>query len=270
MVGIYKITSPTSRIYIGQSLNIDKRWKDYKNISRVSRQPKLYNSLNKYGWKQHQFEIIEECEISKLDERELYWKQHYLNLVENNWKQVLFCDLHDMGGGPRSNETKQKISESLKGKIHSYETKDKIRQKKIGTKRNISSNKKTSDKLKGIIRKDETKKKMSLSKKGNNYRIGSKQSNISKEKISQANSKPKPEGFGNKISKIKQGKKINNNKPILQYNLEGNFIKEWNSSKEAEQHFNPNSIKTQDNIGGVCRGVRKTAYKFKWKFKKDE
>ena len=47
--------------------------------------------------------------------------------------------------------------------------------------------------------------------------------------------------------------------------LQGNFIKRWNSIKEAEQHFNPNK-KTQDNIGSCCRGNQKSAYKHIWKF----
>jgi hypothetical protein len=53
-------------------------------------------------------------------------------------------------------------------------------------------------------------------------------------------------------------------KAIDQYNLEGKFIKEWDSAKEAATFFNkPKS----DNIGAVCRGKQKTAYGFIWKFK---
>ena len=54
-------------------------------------------------------------------------------------------------------------------------------------------------------------------------------------------------------------------KTINQYDLEGNFIKQWNSIKEAEQFYNPNK-KSQDNIGCVCRGKQKTAYKHKWEY----
>ena len=30
MIGIYKITSPNNRIYIGKSINIGRRWEEYK------------------------------------------------------------------------------------------------------------------------------------------------------------------------------------------------------------------------------------------------
>ena len=65
--------------------------------------------------------------------------------------------------------------------------------------------------------------------------------------------KPKPENFGNKISKS-----------INQYDLEGNFIKEWSSIKEAEIFFYG---KTNGSIGACCRGIFKHVKGFKWKFK---
>jgi hypothetical protein len=53
-------------------------------------------------------------------------------------------------------------------------------------------------------------------------------------------------------------------KPVLQYDLENNFIREWESQMEAQIKLNkPNS----DGIGAVCRGEQKTAYGFIWKFK---
>ena len=41
LIGIYKITSPSNKIYIGQSLDIDRRFKTYKNINKVKRQPAI-------------------------------------------------------------------------------------------------------------------------------------------------------------------------------------------------------------------------------------
>lgn len=72
MIGIYKITSPTNKIYIGSSNDIKNRISKYKNLKCRS-QRKLYNSLKKYGWDNHLFEIIEECDVKILLERELYY-----------------------------------------------------------------------------------------------------------------------------------------------------------------------------------------------------
>lgn len=76
MITIYKITSPTNRIYIGQTLNLKIRIRDYKRNS-CKLQTKLYNSLNKYGFNNHQFEILEEVDKNKGDEREIYWIDYY-------------------------------------------------------------------------------------------------------------------------------------------------------------------------------------------------
>lgn len=56
--GVYKITSPTGKVYIGQSKNIHKRWNSYKSMSKGNiRQPKLINSFKKYGVPHHVFEV---------------------------------------------------------------------------------------------------------------------------------------------------------------------------------------------------------------------
>jgi group I intron endonuclease len=103
-IGIYKITSPSGKIYVGQSTNLEKRKDDYKKL-KCEKQPKLYNSLQKYGWEQHKFEIIEECAEEQLNKREIYWGLHYDVLDENG----LNLKLGD-ASGLCSKETKQKIS----------------------------------------------------------------------------------------------------------------------------------------------------------------
>ena len=60
--GIYKIISPSGKIYIGESENIPNRIYYYKIVS-CKKQRRLYNSIKKYGWENHIFEIIEECDF---------------------------------------------------------------------------------------------------------------------------------------------------------------------------------------------------------------
>jgi hypothetical protein len=53
-------------------------------------------------------------------------------------------------------------------------------------------------------------------------------------------------------------------KAVLQYDLEGNLIKEFGSQTEAQYIMGkPKS----DGIGAVCRGNQKTAYGYKWEYK---
>lgn len=70
--------------------------------------------------------------------------------------------------------------------------------------------------------------------------------------------------YNNSYGKRSYNNKIaQHNKPILQFDLQGNFIKEWFSSRDIE-----NSLGFQrTNICSCCKGRVKTAYGYKWKFK---
>ena len=54
-------------------------------------------------------------------------------------------------------------------------------------------------------------------------------------------------------------------KPVFQFDLEGNFIKEFFSAKEAGDLLGC----SRANIQNVCNGRSKTAKKFKWKYKNE-
>jgi group I intron endonuclease len=80
IIGIYKITNPKGKIYIGQSVDVYKRWfkgHKYGSNSKTGTGKKLKNSLKKYNWENHLFEVIEECNIEQLNEREIYWTNYF-------------------------------------------------------------------------------------------------------------------------------------------------------------------------------------------------
>lgn len=107
--GIYKIISPTGRVYIGQSRNINDRITHYKNL-KCSGQIKLYRSLLKYGWDSHKFTIIRKCSIKNLNKFEIY----YIKKYKANSKFNLNCT----SGGlsfTHSKQTKLKMSSSKLG-----------------------------------------------------------------------------------------------------------------------------------------------------------
>jgi len=159
IIGVYKITSPTGKIYIGQSINIKNRKESYRR-GDCKQQPKIYNSINKYGWKNHTHEIIEECILDKLNERETYWKQYYID--QYGWDKMLFCELYDNGGGPKSKEIKEKMRQSHLGKKRPLYVGDNISKSNKGKKKIRIKIRKDI----GIPKPDEVKKKMSLAKIG--------------------------------------------------------------------------------------------------------
>lgn len=79
MKGIYKITNPKGKIYIGQSIDIERRFGEYQDLRACKDSKKLYYSLTKYEPKNHIFEVLEECEERFLEEREVY----YINLYNS-------------------------------------------------------------------------------------------------------------------------------------------------------------------------------------------
>ena len=122
--GIYKITSPSGKIYIGSSGNIMERIRFYK-IMNCKNQRVLFNSLSKYGWDAHLFEIIEKCDEEDLYCRERYWQDFYNVLGKNGLNSILVqCgDIRTVV----SEETRKKQSISGKNKKLSEEHKNKIR-----------------------------------------------------------------------------------------------------------------------------------------------
>ena len=74
--GIYKITSPSGGIYIGQSKDIVGRKSQYRRDFGKG-QCRIYNSIRKYGWDSHKFEIICECDMIELNELEKQYIKEY-------------------------------------------------------------------------------------------------------------------------------------------------------------------------------------------------
>ena len=76
---IYKITSPTNKIYVGKTVNLSTRKSYYRSNNNKS-QKIIYNSIDKYGWDNHIFEVIDTTSIDSLNELEVkYIKELNLN-----------------------------------------------------------------------------------------------------------------------------------------------------------------------------------------------
>lgn len=180
MIGIYKITSPSKKVYIGQSVNIEKRFKEYKRL-QCKGQTIIYRSLKKHGVNKHKFEIICECIANELNEKERYYQDLYSCLGEGG----LNCRLTETSdkSGEFSAEMKKNLSEALtkarKGKPswnsgkkglykHSAESREKI--SKNSSRHNLG--KKLSEYVKSKINRlgskhsEETKKKIGNSVRG--------------------------------------------------------------------------------------------------------
>lgn len=130
MAFIYKVENLINHnCYIGQTTNIEKRWNKHKtepfNTKSKAYEYPLYRAIRKYGLENFAFEILEECKVVELNEKEMYYIQKF-NSYFHGYNQTL-------GGDARSVVEKEKII----GIIQDLKTTD-LLQKEIAKKWNIS------------------------------------------------------------------------------------------------------------------------------------
>ena len=80
MIGIYKITNNiNNKIYIGCSVDIERRWKEHLNdfLGQKQENKLLYKAFKEEGIENFSFEIIQECKVDELYEKEKYWIKFY-------------------------------------------------------------------------------------------------------------------------------------------------------------------------------------------------
>ena len=124
MIGIYKITSPTGAVYIGQSWNIEKRLAQYRNLS-CKGQRRILNSLKKHGADFHLFKSVYQLPFD-IDQNTL---DAYETLFIHAYKctGIDLMNLRDGGkGGKMSDETRKKMSISHTGTKSTIEARRKI------------------------------------------------------------------------------------------------------------------------------------------------
>lgn len=164
VIGIYKITNPKGKIYIGQSVNINKRFLYYKGL-QCKGQKKVYSSLFKYGFENHKFEIITQGLYNKELLNDL--EKHYIQLY-NSYRNGLNLSIgggtlgsgkdHPCYGRKLTKEHREKIS--IKSRNISEETREKIRISSTGRKHTEETKLKLKEKHLNKVMSLESREKM--------------------------------------------------------------------------------------------------------------
>ena len=107
MIGIYKITeidNPTN-FYVGKSNNIQRRFKEHQTKTYEQSRIPFDNEIKEKGIDAFTYEILEECSVEELSEKEKYW----INKLEATKSGNIFeGGLRDVVG---SNNPKAKLTE---------------------------------------------------------------------------------------------------------------------------------------------------------------
>lgn len=259
---VYKHTNNVNgRVYIGITCQKpEKRWKDglgYETNQYFSR------AIKKYGWENFSHDIL----YSGLEKQDA--QTHEINLILFYRNSEVGC-YNILSGGDLGRV----------GVPMSAETKEKLRKAKLGWKMTDEQRKRLSEARVGKKMSAEVRQKMS--ENNARYWQGKKRSLETNEKIRQANlgRKHTPETKA-KMSVSSKGKKRKNpftpehleaisrstRKSVLQMDLEGNPIREWESMRAAADFLNKKYINL---ISKCCRGLISSAYGYRWKIINNE
>lgn len=133
---VYKITNKiTNKIYIGiTNQGSGARYRHHWYESRIGEPSPIHRSMAKYGEDNFTLEIIDFADTyDELKEKEKYWIKQY-----NSTDRKIGYNLTEGGDGTF-------------GRMHSEETKEKIRQKALGRKASEETKKKMSEARKGAV-----------------------------------------------------------------------------------------------------------------------
>jgi group I intron endonuclease len=113
---IYLIVSDCG-LYVGQTTNPAKRWREHRCLLRSSRHDNSHfqRAWNKYGEQAFEFKIAEECSIEKITEAEQYWIDAYRAAGVVVYNTEAACDNPNLGRKP-TEEHRRKISLANTGK----------------------------------------------------------------------------------------------------------------------------------------------------------
>lgn len=111
--GIYKYENKINgNIYIGQSSNIERRMKQhlYDAENRANTSTGLDVAIKKYGIENFNIEIIEECPIELLNEKEIYWIKYY-DSYNNGYNRTIGGNCLNGENHPRALLTEDQVWE---------------------------------------------------------------------------------------------------------------------------------------------------------------
>lgn len=262
---IYRYTSPSGKIYIGQTRDEKRRRSTFLNKNkRYCSGGKIDVARKKYGPENFKYEVLETIKssnvkklIDELNKLETLYIKRY-NSYRMGYNSSLGGDSFDYSNIKRkpqivTEETKLKISKAKKGKRANY-TKEDL-ERRANLMRSIYSRKVFQYSLDGQFIKEWS----SITEVAKTF-------NVSRTTISDCWNKNKKNacGFIWKRENTPILRDVSkDNVQVAQYDKDGNLLKTFSSIREASVFLNKQA---DSNIVACCRGRQKTAYGFIWKY----
>lgn len=267
-----------NKAYIGIAKgNPEHRWGQNGKKYKQDSQPVFYNAIQKYGWDNFEH-IIWNTNLTHEDAKHI--EKTLITLFKTNCRLYKNPEYgyNETNGGDgtsgrkQSEETRKKMSKNRKGKYtkeNSYwygkhiseETKEKLRFANKGRQLSEETKKKMSKSHTGMVFSEEHRKNMSIANQKETAGFhGHVHTEEAKKKQSDAIRKR------NSTEEWKLNNKIKLSKPVVQLDMNNNFIKIWSYMVDAsiELHI------YKSGIIRCCRGINKTAGGYQWKYLYDQ
>jgi hypothetical protein len=255
---IYALCDPiTEEIrYIGKTNTPRKRYYAHLNESKIGKK-----KSHKISWIRLLFSINQKPLLKIISEVESedwkYWETYYIEFYRSSG-----CNLTNLTEGGQGGN----------GHSHSVESKQKMSASKKGVKLSEEHKQKISEKV-----KEKSQENPGYNRNGNNVKKSIERDllyqlyiieNLSIPKIAERLKCSETMIFRNlKECEIKKEKSnwikhlsTNPKKTVLQYDLEGNLLKEWEGAIDVKKELNI-------DVNGCCVGRQKTSGGFIWRYK---
>lgn len=260
-IGIYKFQNLiTQEVYIGQSINLEARYQRHKR-DWVNGTTNFYKAIQKYGWNNFSYEVIENCLETELNEKEQFWVNYY-DSYNNGYNMTL-------GGSNQHSVSHQKIYELYDNGMSPIQIAKKL---KIGTSTVYQS-------LNSYLPYINQERDLNYTiyqydlegnyiQSWNSCKEAGNNLNICASTIGKAISGKRKSAGGfqwnkQKFSKISPLLKTSLPKIVYQYDLKNNFIKSFNSVSEASEiiHGDASAIRR-----AARQGLSRSAYGYRWSY----
>lgn len=115
--GVYKITSPNGKVYVGQSSNVIGRIYSHKRDCKLGKNFAIYNSFRKYGIENHKLDLLYISE-DKFDRTRM--EQFFINFYDSkkNGLNMIYAD--DIGNGFKGKKHSKKEIEKIKNRMKGF------------------------------------------------------------------------------------------------------------------------------------------------------
>ena len=287
MIGIiYKYTSPSGKVYIGQTTQEKRRRKTFLNLNKSYGGVKIDNARRRYSPEAFTYEVLCRMKFAtakdaqeKLNELEEYYIKEF-DTYRNGYNMTFGG--YTTTGMKLSEETRKKLSKIRTGKKLRPRTDEEKRQQSERMKAHWDNPEWREQYMQTVLTEKYRKKKSEMSKGERNGMYGKKATPEAREKMSKARKGVKNCNYAKTFSdetrrklsesalkrkpmsqQSKEKIKINVGVAVCQYSLSGEFIAEYPTAKIAGQAIG----KESSCILKCCKGQRGIAYGFKWEYK---